>query len=419
MSEAFNSFQSAIASVWHIIDWGIYLFVFAVLVMLLESTWLFHRQTYYKKATEYTYYEIKVPREIEKGPKAMEQFFAGLHAFINTPGSLWEKYGDGETTRKFTFELLGTNGSVHLFMGAPTLYCDAVKALLYAQYNDLEIVELEHDYLYQFPRSYDQLKQAGYEIWGMEAKLENKPWYPIKTYEETEEKADERIVDPIAFFSETISNMSSDETVMLQFVVKPATGVWQVKGEKAMDKALKKRLYLEDPAGLRKRFYPESEREKQQMKQIQDKVAKDGFLTIPRYIHIAPKATYNMFFGYRSFFAYFTQLAGDHNRFVKNQKVWTRVDWFTFPFFFHRRRLLEHRRRIYKEFLTRYTPEATFIGKLMRSKFWQLGFWHKYSILNTAELATLFHPPTNVVITTGLMDRVESKRVAPPSELPG
>ena len=45
-------------------------------------------------------------------------------------------------------------------------------------------------------------------------------------------------------------------------------------------------------------------------------------------------------------------------------------------------------------------------------------FWHKYAILNTEELATLFHPPTDVVITTGLMDRVESKRVAPPAELP-
>jgi len=139
-------------------------------------------------------------------------------------------------------------------------------------------------------------------------------------------------------------------------------------------------------------------------------------------MHVGPKATFNDFFGYRNFFSFFNQLSSDTNKFVKNVKNWTKIDWFIFPFIFPHYRLYQRRKYMYKAYLRRYYPENTWLGKLWRSNFWigllRGGFSHKTPILNTEELATLFHPPTNVVITTGLMDRVESKRIAPPSDLP-
>jgi len=243
MEGLLSGIGDAIGSVWKYIDWLFYIFLLVFTAKFLEQAWLFLRQGRYKKMAEEILYEIKIPREIERGPKAMDQFFSGLHAFRNVPGSLGEKYYDGEVTRKFSFELLGTNGNIHMFMRVPRFYGDAVKSMLYAQYNDLEIVERDEDYLNMLPRSYDDLRKIGYEIWGMEADLESEVPYPLKTYAEFEEKSsDERVVDPIAFFLEVVSNMPSDESIMVQLVMKPAGDEWKVRGHailKEMNEALK------------------------------------------------------------------------------------------------------------------------------------------------------------------------------------
>lgn len=404
--------------IWLYGGWAITVLLGLLALKFAEQLWLFYRQQHYKGWEEPTLFEIKVPREILRGAKAMEQFFSGLHSLRNVAGSFGEKYIDGETTRRFSFELLGTNGIAHFYMRTPRFLADAVKALLYSQYNDLEIIEQKEDYLTRLPRSYDDLNKIGYEIWGMEASLENKPAFPLTTYEEYEDKGgEERLVDPIAFFIEAVNNMPSDETIMLQLIVKPWDERWKKEGEDILKDMMEKLKVFKDGefTGRQER---ETEHDKEVAKAIEKKIARDGFKTIARYIHIAPKATFNVFFGYRGFFAFFNQLSSSVNAFKKNHKTWTKIDWFIFPFVFPKRRLYERKKAIYSAFIRRYFPEETWAGKLMRSNFWRYDFYHKTCILSTSELATLFHPPTNVVITTGLMDRVESKRVAPPAQLP-
>ncbi|MFH1769307.1 MAG: hypothetical protein ABH833_01420 [Parcubacteria group bacterium] len=419
MSEIVNTIEGAFAELWPYVDWLFYILFLVFVGKFAEQAWLFARQNWYKRAAERTLFEIKIPREITRGPKAMDQFFSALHAFMNVPGSLGEKYWDGETTRDFSFELLGVNGSIHMFMRVPRFYSDAIKAALYSQYNDLEIVEQKNDYMDRLPRTYEDLHKIGYEIWGMEAGLERENYFPVKTYAEFEEKSgDERIVDPIAFFIEVVNNMPDEETIMVQFVMKPIHGSkWQDKGEKHMEDIHEGRKIYKDGEFMG-RYEVETEQAKQTAKSIHSKIAKEGFKTLIRYIHVGPTATFNMFFGYRNFFAFFNQLSSDDNAFVKNHKNWTKIDWFIFPFVFPRKRLFERRKKMYKDFLKRYFPEETWLGKFWRSGFWIDDFCHLTPILNTEELATLFHPPTEVVITTGLMDRVESKRIAPPSDLP-
>src|SRR3989344_2087790 len=221
--------KSLLIYIWIYMDW-----FFALLLMLftlkwLEQAWLFYRQNHYKRNTPYVLYEIIVPRELEKGPAGMDQFFSALYGIGNWPGSFGETYYDGETTRPFAFELVGINGSIHMFMRVPRYYGDAIKAALFAQYNNLEIREVE-DYMNHMPRSYKQLSDMGYEMWGVEINAEEKYAYPIRTYAEFEQKgrkSDERDVDPVAFFNEFIQNLPSDEALLLQFVVKPALPDWK------------------------------------------------------------------------------------------------------------------------------------------------------------------------------------------------
>lgn len=406
------------AEIWIYGGWAITLFLCVISVRLFEEMWLFYRQQHYKEWAEPALFEIRIPREILRGAKAMDQFFAGLHSFRNSPGSFGEKYFDGEVTREFSFELLGTNGTAHFYFRTPRFLADAMKSLLYAQYNDIEIIEQEEDYLNMLPRTYDDLNKLGYEIWGQEAHLENKPAYPLTTYEEFEDKGgEERLLDPIAFFLETVNSMPPDETIMLQLIVRPWDEDWKKEGEQIL-RDMQEKLKVYQDGVFTGRQERETERDREVSKLIESKLDRDAYETTARYIHIAPKKTFNPFFGYRGFFAFFNQLSSSVNAFQKNHRTWTKIDWFIFPFIFPNKRLYERKKAIYSAFLRRYSPEDTWFGLLIRSNFWRYDFFHKICILSTAELATLFHPPTNVVITTGLMDRVESKRIAPPSELP-
>jgi hypothetical protein len=73
----------------------------------------------------------------------------------------------------------------------------------------------------------------------------------------------------------------------------------------------------------------------------------------------------------------------------------------------------------YDEIIHRFLPEETFAGKLYNSYFWQWCFWHEFCLLSAEEMATLFHIPTNVVLTQSTMERIESKRLPSPTNLPG
>ena len=259
-------------------------------------------------------------------------------------------------------------------------------------------------------------------MWGVEINAEEKYAYPIRTYAEFEQKgrkSDERDVDPVAFFNEFIQNLPSDEALLLQFVVKPALPDWKKHGEEEM-KRVQATLRIYEDGKYTGKAERETEGIKTRWKAIDDKIGKDGFKTIIRYLHIGPKRTFNFFTGYRNFYAFFTQLNHDYNRFTKNTKVWTKRDWYNFPFIFPNYQVSQRKEHIYYEYIKRYFTEQTWFGQLMRSDIiWRRGFSHKITYFNTEELATMFHPPTNIVITTGIMDRIESKRIAPPSNLPG
>ena len=63
----------------------------------------------------------------------------------------------------------------------------------------------------------------------------------------------------------------------------------------------------------------------------------------------------------------------------------------------------------------------TTVGALLESKWYHFGFGARESskmVLNTEELATIFHPPTIAVQTGPLIKRVEARKVGPPAGLP-
>ena len=126
-------------SVFHVAlaTWFVWLPVIALL-MFLEA-WLSYVRNDYKSKTKWTFLEIKIPREIRRGPKAMEQLFSSLHSFIGGPSDWYDYYWDGEVKLWYSFEIASFGGDIHFYVKTPAKHKNYVEANIYAQYPDVEI----------------------------------------------------------------------------------------------------------------------------------------------------------------------------------------------------------------------------------------------------------------------------------------
>ncbi|MBI4117235.1 MAG: hypothetical protein HY451_00880 [Parcubacteria group bacterium] len=392
--------------------------VLAFLIFLIaRNALLFYRQAKFRGGIEWDMFEIRIPREIEKGPKAMDQFFAGLWTLINMPLSWKEKYVDGEVTLWFSFEIVGAGGKVHFYVRTPKKLRHPVESMLYAQYPDIEIAGAE-DYTAEFPDSFDDLERTGYDLFGLESKLKNPSPNPINTYMLFEEKGgEERIIDPISYILEVMARTRPEERFWIQLVLRPAKPGWEKEGERII-KELKEKTRLKPLPGQPAVSFPIlSPAEEESLKAISRKVSKRGFEVLIRLAYLAPKDIFDRG-AWKNMFGYFNQYASSMNYFTINANALTGVRWWKWPFILTGRRTKTRKRTFLYRYKTRHIPEETFFGRLADPNRPDKEFNSSISILNSEELATLYHPPTNVVLTAPTLDRVESKKVSPPGYIP-
>ena len=408
-------------------DWVFYGIAFAVASMLAWSCWMFWREERYKtgrKNTPFVFFEIKIPREVLKGPKAMEQFFAALRPLANQPFSPYKKYWEGEIPRWHVIDVIGRNNEVRFYMRVSYRLSAVVEGLLYANYPEIEITETEDPYLGVIPSSYDDLMAQGYEIFGNELYQEKSAAFSIRTYSEFEqETGDEkgRIIDPMSVLLELIGNLQASEILLVQFILMPDIHKhWKYDLEHTLNslRDTTQQLGHDKEGKPQYRFRFRTPGEEGIIKRLEEKKERGTFETTIRYLYVAPKEIYNYNIGYRGIQTYFNQFRHDNQSLERNINVQTKGEWYYFPWIFATSRLYWKRRAFLDEFYHRFLPEETFAGKLYNSYFWSWCFFHKPMALSVEELATLFHIPTNVVLTQTTVERIESKRLPSPTNLP-
>ncbi len=396
----------------------LYLIPPIVLAYLLNSAVLFYKQLQFKNALNFEMFEIRIPRLIEKGPKAMQQFFNAVASLRNEPGDWHDNYIDGEVTRWFSVELASFSGQTRFFMRVPGKLRSTIEAMLYGQYPDIEILDIDpaDDYVNSLPDSYEGVKQIGQELLGMEIYLSKDGGYPLNTYESYESKeGDERIIDPMATMLELFSKLRANETIWLQFILKPANDDWKARGKNIIKDIKAKEMKERQPGVMVTR----TPGEELLMKAIEHKIAQPGFDTIIRYMYFAPTEIFNKDLVYRGLTAYFNQFSL-YNKFSKNSDTITRVAHWIYPYLFAKKRAAVRSDMMLKVFRQRSHKEGNLIGRILKSSFWfPVAFSHKSSILSSDELATMVHLPTDVVLTAPSMSLTDSKRVSAPSNLPG
>ncbi len=398
-----------------------------LLFALFVEMWTKYLTTKAIKKIVWLTLEVKVPRDIEKNPKAMEQVFSGLHGILSSVKFL-DKYFFGKVQKWFSFEIAGIGGSVHFFIRTPEEFKNLVEAQIHAQYPDAEIFEVS-DYTGELAKEIPGIK---YDIGGVEFILDKDDYYPIRTYPSFEEKAAERRLDPIASFLEILSKLRPSENIFIQYVFKPtADKEWKEAGTAAVNKMVGKKVEAKKGA-LGKIFdylhefianlitapavYPEwSEAKKEESKTaaqtlspgektvveaIENKISKIAFKTCVRFAYFARADVFNAanVSAIVGSFKQFNTL--NMNAFKPNGKAGTKVDQpRIFPFIVKRRAFL---RKI--NFIDRYIKR-----KFSKNK--------KDFLMNTEELATIYHYPI-LGVETPTLERVSAKKAEPPSNLP-
>ena len=410
-----------------------YMLVIWGILYLVPNVWLLYVRGKNIKKKTYTLLAIDIPKDNEQSPKACESIFYQLSGVPSTP-SFVDKWRDGVVPESFSLEIVSMGGYIQFLMHTPTAFRDLVEASIYAQYPEAEIVEVED---YAMKTRGLKFPNEEYDLWGTEYQLKNKQCFPLRTYVEFEHQLSQEFKDPMASLMEAMSAIGPDEQIWMQYVITPANSKWTDGSDNEMKKILgekvkSKKTILDNLTDIPlhllrtlgdinvllspqttkekdkqdKRLYL-SPSERKTVEAIGAKSGKQGFHTKLRLIYIARKSAYTRCRG--TF-----PIAGALKQFGA-------VGWNEFQ---------GHKRKFFI-FDNSYGPRGDLVIfsnlrnsirknrmlRLYRSRAFLLEPGYYGKILNTEELATVYHFPV-MTVKTPFVKRTESKKSEPPVSLP-
>lgn len=383
--------------------------------------------------------EIKMPKEVLKPLKSMEQVFSAIWGNVFDPPDWSEFWFEGKDLDAVQLEMASIGGEPHLYVRCTDNRRNAVEASIYSQYPEAEI-SVADDYTKYVPQD---LPNKDWELWGTDYIMSKSDVYPIKTYskffEETESAKEEKRIDPMATLLEGMAKLGPGEQLWIQIAISPVTSVNNIKaggtydfvaeGRKIADK-LAKRPEKEKPKSILTQAFEEvaygkmpgeGEEEKVEIfpaelrltpgerdivEGVENKVAKRCFQSFVRFIYLAKREVY--FGGAKAIpFGFFNQFSTENlNGLRPWPKTLTKVKKHSWLGAFRLRRVFLKKRRLFFRYIKRQPP--MFPKPAGKGSF----------ILNTEELATVFHFPGRVVAPAPFVSRVESKRGEAPPGLP-
>ena len=179
-------------------------------------------------------------------PVAIESFLSNI--IIKNKKRTLKQWFFKDKTSTISLELANIDQKIFL-----SIYCqiwnkDIIKNQIYAQYNDIEIEEID-DYTKQI-RSYYQSNNKF--IWA-ELKITDPYIYPIKRYMQFEDRIKQTRIDPIWSIFSSLSNTNSPwEKIVIQIVMNRASEKWRIKWQNLM-KSLSTWIFLHSDK-LRKKY---------------------------------------------------------------------------------------------------------------------------------------------------------------------
>ncbi len=399
-----------------------------VLWFLFKITWINYVQERFIRKMNWDLLEIKVPKEVEKRPKTMEEVLSGLYSNFETAiDTVYDVYLDGIVEAWFSLEIVSFEGDIHYYIRTPDFLTELIESQIYSQHPEAEVTKVE-DYVQNIP---NDIPSKDYDLWGTEMILAKEDAYPLRVYKDFEDTAIGEFVDPMSNIVEGAAELGKGEQLWIQILIRPSDNKWQKEGRALVMKLIgreeKKKssgflgFFRDEILDLARNviqgvFYvpPPMEEagatanddeykslmlhlspgEKDTVTAIDDSIKKLGYYTKIRWLYVAKSDVFNKIRGNGIAFTYWTQFGSlNLNNFMPDAFTKTSAYYY----------LTKLRKAVRKRRVLR---------KYKKREFREKGF-----VLNVEELATIFHFPT-MEVKAPIAPRVEAKKVKPPAGLP-
>ena len=395
-----------------------------IVFFIFWEFWLLYLHVRFAESISWVVLEMKVPKNVLKTPKAMEQIFAAAHAPYTYGIVPFDKYWKGKEELWMSFELIARAGESHFYLRVPKELRRNMETAIYGQYPEAEVVEVE-DYLKSFP---DILPNKEFDLSGFEEILRHENYLPIRTYLSFEDPTEERRLDTIAPLMEIMAKLQDNEQLWYQLVVVPTGEGFREEGEKKIGQIIdpessrKPRGGIFPEAGLgftlreavRAPFeHPGMEvkkkdekvkqmrflmtpGEKDRTEAIEEKISKIAFEATPRFMFLTKQGDSDP--GVISALHGFVRQFNTQNLNSLRPDSATTTASYSVRGMFKDTRISWRKRLIYENY-RHISPSP------------------RKSVLNIEELASIYHFPIAAVSTTEL-EKIPSRKGSPPAGVP-
>lgn len=290
-------------------------------------------------ATEQVFFSVKVPRDNEYEIANADQMFAGIYSIFQS--KKFEKWFKGQSS--VSFEIVAFKEKIKFYVVCPAKAADLVERQILGAYPTAEVTQTT---------DYNLFVENGY-IEHTELRLDKEPYLPLVLH-------DKFSTDPLNIITGALSKVRENEALAIQYIISPIDDGWRKSGRSVLKSIEKAQRDTENKSA------PELPQEVVQG--ITDKIGKIGFDTTIRLFSIAKdkSAAKSNLTNLEAAFQQFNN--PQTNKFAKSKL------------------------KRFKDYLRKKSLIYDFVYRIPP-------IWGKPSVLNTAELATVFHFPSKKVET--------------------
>ena len=381
-----------------------------------------------------------------------------MEVFLNSLLQGWgeatwyDKYWKGQTKSWFSLEIVSIEGTVRFFIWTKDIFAQTIRTQIYGQFPDVEVIDMDETGEGDYARKVD-IDTGDYKYWTAEFRKKNASHFPIKTYVDyglDKDPKEEYKVDPITPVLEYLGNLGPGEQAWIQIGIRAPGKSYKKELPKEKDKRAKAKkekkmkwyqnsemvdwtdAAKEDIKKLTKRdVKPDKDtpvnmaetkltkQEEERVSAIEKHMAKIAFDTTIRVVYVAKKDNFNP--------ANSGALGGAFKQYntMNLNSFETKAPFVSYPWQDRGGKKVEgDKKNIFKQYQARaffypqFIPIGGMTGDLPSDKWLS----NKYKagepfIMNTEELATIYHFPGDVAKTPTLT-RVMAKKGEPPADLP-
>ncbi|HEY4504212.1 MAG TPA: hypothetical protein VJI73_00380 [Candidatus Paceibacterota bacterium] len=399
---------------------------YALVPLLCYASWLLwirYMRMHYIFNGGWTLMEVILPKLAVKSPQSMEVIFGTFNQAY--AGNWWNRIRSGSLRTWFSLEIVSIEGRVHFFIRTSTLFKHAIEVAIYGEYPNARVNVVE-DYM----KGLKYYKNSNLDVYLWELGLGKKDPYPIRTYVDygldKEGVEEEYRTDPITPIIEFLSSLGPKEYAVVQILVMTAKDRYKLKVGVKGDKKKKKGMMgdwrdegreliakiIEEKTGGKKDKDKKGEVDfsvfkltpvdTEEIKAIDKSMAKNGYDCGIRLLYAAEKQTYKLEhrLAFKSLFNVFNAHGLNSFKIKKetgiNSVLGNITGW--------------------NEHKVAKMKKEMFNACRLRSYFYP-PYSERPFVLNSEELATVYHFSPGASIGAGV-ERVESKTLEPPLELP-